>query len=207
MNVALVFALFNFNNFDLIYLTTQGGPLDRTMTLPAKNYEVAFKGLQVGMSSTLAVMMLILLAIVSTVYLNSSGSPPTAVASLTMKGKLLARIGFSVSFVLVTAAVVAPFCWLLFCSIKPRADLFLMGAKPRTLTLSNYFDLFNRTEIGRFLWNSTWVAATVTGLTVVVSTLGAYSLIFFRYRGREFIGRAHFADVYVSRGCNYRSLS
>lgn len=68
--VALVFALFNFNNFDLIYLTTQGGPLDRTMTLPVKTYEVAFKGLQVGESSALAVIMLTLLALISIVYLN-----------------------------------------------------------------------------------------------------------------------------------------
>jgi multiple sugar transport system permease protein len=68
--VALVFGLFNFNNFDLIYLTTEGGPLDRTMTLPVEAYEVAFKGLQVGMSSALAVIMLVLLAIVSTIYLN-----------------------------------------------------------------------------------------------------------------------------------------
>jgi multiple sugar transport system permease protein len=68
--VALVFALFNFNNFDLIYLTTQGGPLDRTMTLPVKTYEVAFKGLQVGESSALAVIMLTLLALISIGYLN-----------------------------------------------------------------------------------------------------------------------------------------
>jgi multiple sugar transport system permease protein len=68
--VALVFALFNFNNFDLIYLTTQGGPLDLTMTLPVKTYEVAFKGLEVGQSSALAVIMLALLAMLSIIYLN-----------------------------------------------------------------------------------------------------------------------------------------
>ena len=66
----LVFSLFNFNNFDLIFLTTQGGPLDRTMTLPVKTYEVAFKGLQVGASSALAVTMLVLLSVLSAIYLN-----------------------------------------------------------------------------------------------------------------------------------------
>lgn len=71
--LVLVFGLFNFNNFDLIFLTTQGGPLDRTMTLPVKTYEIAFKGLQVGTSSALAVMMLALLAIFSSVYLNLAG--------------------------------------------------------------------------------------------------------------------------------------
>ncbi len=68
--VMLVFALFNFNNFDLIYLTTQGGPLDRTMTLPVKTYEIAFKGMEVGASSALAMMMLGLLLILSIVYLR-----------------------------------------------------------------------------------------------------------------------------------------
>jgi multiple sugar transport system permease protein len=68
--VMLVFALFNFNNFDLIYLTTQGGPLDRTMTLPVKTYEVAFKGMEVGASSALAMMMLCLLVILSFVYFH-----------------------------------------------------------------------------------------------------------------------------------------
>jgi multiple sugar transport system permease protein len=66
----LVFSLFNFNNFDLIFLTTQGGPLDRSMTLPVKTYEVAFKGLQVGASSALAVSMLVLLAVLSAIYLH-----------------------------------------------------------------------------------------------------------------------------------------
>jgi multiple sugar transport system permease protein len=70
LTVALVFALFNFNNFDLIYLTTQGGPVDLTMTLPVKTYEVAFKGLQVGQSSALAVIMLALLAVLSIIYLD-----------------------------------------------------------------------------------------------------------------------------------------
>jgi multiple sugar transport system permease protein len=68
--VLLVFALFNFNNFDLIYLTTQGGPLDRTMTLPVKTYEVAFKGMEIGASSALAMMMLCLLVILSFVYFH-----------------------------------------------------------------------------------------------------------------------------------------
>ena len=68
--VVLVFALFNFNNFDLIYLTTGGGPIDRTMTLAVKTYEVAFKGLQIGQASALAVIMLALLVVISILYLN-----------------------------------------------------------------------------------------------------------------------------------------
>jgi multiple sugar transport system permease protein len=68
--VALVFLLFNFNNFDLIYLMTQGGPSDRTMTLPVLTYELGFRGMDVGASSAVAVIMLVVLAVVSLAYLK-----------------------------------------------------------------------------------------------------------------------------------------
>lgn len=68
--VTLVFTLFNFNNFDLIYLMTQGGPADRTMTLPVLTYEMGFRGMDVGMSSAVAIVMLLALAVLSTLYLR-----------------------------------------------------------------------------------------------------------------------------------------
>jgi ABC-type sugar transport system permease subunit len=60
--------MFNFNNFDLIYLTTKGGPSERTMTLPVKTYEVAFRGLDVGAASAWAVLTLISIAIIAALY-------------------------------------------------------------------------------------------------------------------------------------------
>ena len=107
----------------------------------------------------------------------------------TVKSEIMRRIGFVIGFLFVTTVVIAPFCWLIFCSLKPRAQLFTIGGMPSTLTLVHYFSLFTHTEVGRFLWNSTCVAVVVTGVTVFVSTLSAYSLIFFRYKGRELMGR------------------
>jgi multiple sugar transport system permease protein len=68
LTVALIFTMFNFNNFDLIYLATQGGPADRTMILPVKTYQVAFKGLQVGEAGAWAVLTLITIATLATIY-------------------------------------------------------------------------------------------------------------------------------------------
>ncbi|MFI8593101.1 carbohydrate ABC transporter permease [Microbacterium sp. NPDC078428] len=68
LTVALIFTMFNFNNFDLVYLSTRGGPADRTMILPVKTYEVAFKGLQIGEAGAWAVLMLITIAILAAVY-------------------------------------------------------------------------------------------------------------------------------------------
>ena len=60
--------MFNFNNFDLIYLSTQGGPANRTMTLPVQTYEVAFKGLQLGEAGAWAVLTLITIVILAGLY-------------------------------------------------------------------------------------------------------------------------------------------
>lgn len=70
LTVALIFTMFNFNNFDLVYLATRGGPLDRTMTLAVKTYEVAFKGLQVGEAGAWAVLTLITIAILAFIYFS-----------------------------------------------------------------------------------------------------------------------------------------
>ena len=106
-----------------------------------------------------------------------------------MKSRAIRRISFVFGLLVVTTVVIAPFCWLLFCSLKPRTQLFTGLAIPSSLTLANYVALFTHTEVVRFLCNSTEVAVVVTSVTVFTAVLGAYSLVFFRYSGRELIGR------------------
>lgn len=68
LTVAMIFTMFNFNNFDLVYLATRGGPADRTMILPVKTYEVAFNGLQIGEAGAWAVLTLITIALIAGIY-------------------------------------------------------------------------------------------------------------------------------------------
>jgi multiple sugar transport system permease protein len=68
--VSLVFILFNFNNFDLVWLSTKGGPLDRSMILSVQTYELAFASLQISRASALAVIMLAVVAVMAVVYLR-----------------------------------------------------------------------------------------------------------------------------------------
>jgi len=68
LTVALIFTMFNFNNFDLIYLTTRGGPADATMTLPVKTYEEAFRALHVGVADAWAVLTLVSIAVIAGLY-------------------------------------------------------------------------------------------------------------------------------------------
>jgi multiple sugar transport system permease protein len=83
--------------------------------------------------------------------------------------------------------VAFPLLWMVVTSLKPQSELFQRppGLWPEDPTLEHYWRLLTRTDFLVYFRNSV-VLATATTLTVlVIATLGAYSLVRFRYRGRE----------------------
>lgn len=66
--VALLRTIFIFNNFEIVFLLTGGGPLRATMTLPILVYEQAFGLYELGRGSAIAVVMFFILIAVMTVY-------------------------------------------------------------------------------------------------------------------------------------------
>jgi multiple sugar transport system permease protein len=66
--VALLRTIFMFNNFEIVFLLTGGGPLRATMTLPILVYEQAFGLYEMGRGSAIAVVMFLILIAVMSVY-------------------------------------------------------------------------------------------------------------------------------------------
>jgi ABC-type sugar transport system permease subunit len=66
--VALLRTIFMFNNFEIVFLLTGGGPLRATMTLPILVYEQAFGVYEMGRGSAIAVVMFLILIAVMSVY-------------------------------------------------------------------------------------------------------------------------------------------
>lgn len=62
--------IWTFNNFENIYLLTNGGPNDATFTLPILTYFTAFFRSKIGYASAIATLMLIVLLIISLIYLK-----------------------------------------------------------------------------------------------------------------------------------------
>lgn len=60
--------VWGFNAFDMIWMVTQGGPNIATQTLPIMVYRTAFKTMQLGASSTIAVTIAITLILVGLLY-------------------------------------------------------------------------------------------------------------------------------------------
>ena len=68
--IVLLRAIWDFKEFDLIYLLTGGGPIISTQTLPLMVYKEAFALNQMGAASAVAVVMMLIMLIFMTVYLR-----------------------------------------------------------------------------------------------------------------------------------------
>lgn len=66
--VVLLRAIWDFKEFDLIYLLTGGGPTDSTTTLPLLVYKEAFQLLHMGRASAVAVAMLVVMVLLIGLY-------------------------------------------------------------------------------------------------------------------------------------------
>jgi multiple sugar transport system permease protein len=69
--VALVLRLLDaFRVYDIIFMTTRGGPIDVTQTLSWQIYDVGFKSFDIGYAAAYSWLMLILVVIVTTAVLK-----------------------------------------------------------------------------------------------------------------------------------------
>jgi len=58
----------NFNTFGLIWITTKGGPVNSTNTLPVLIYRRAFRTFNMGESAAVATLIGILLIIIGSIF-------------------------------------------------------------------------------------------------------------------------------------------
>ena len=84
-------------------------------------------------------------------------------------------------------AVAFPLFWMVVTSVKPSFELFRRPPTilPETVTFEHYWKLLTETPFLLYFRNSVILATATTAVVVALGTLGAYSLVRFRYRGRE----------------------
>ncbi len=93
--------------------------------------------------------------------------------------------------VFVVAAMLLPFYWMAASSLKQPAELFAWPPRlvPSSLSLAFYEKIWRATLFQQHAVNSLVIALTTTAVSLVIGTLGAYSLSRFRYPGRRLVGR------------------
>ncbi|WP_349364737.1 MAG: carbohydrate ABC transporter permease [Roseitalea porphyridii] len=100
---------------------------------------------------------------------------------------ILKRVFINLVTWAIVLAVAFPLIWMVLTSIKPQSELFRIPPTflPEAITFEHYWRLLTETPFLRYFRNSMVLAVSTTALVIVVATLGAYSLVRFRYRGRE----------------------
>ncbi|MDF1775485.1 MAG: sugar ABC transporter permease [Rhizobiaceae bacterium] len=66
--VGMLRTIWNFNNFEVVFLLTQGGPIGRTETLPLYIYRFVFGDFSLGRGAALAVIVFFILLVMSVIY-------------------------------------------------------------------------------------------------------------------------------------------
>lgn len=86
---------------------------------------------------------------------------------------------------LVSLLFLAPVAWSVLRSFQPGAQIVAPAAEQsfEGLTLDNYRGLIEGIGAGSYIWNSLLIASCTAVLSVVVTTLAAYALVNFPFRG------------------------
>jgi ABC-type glycerol-3-phosphate transport system permease component len=93
-----------------------------------------------------------------------------------------------VSVIGLSLLMVFPFLWMLSSSFKPFSEIFAgTSFLPQHPTLVNYESLFQQSSALLKLWNSFYIAASATAISVFLCALGGYAFAKFRFPGRGFL--------------------
>jgi multiple sugar transport system permease protein len=104
-----------------------------------------------------------------------------------MRTSIAGRIAFNLFAWAIVLATAFPLVWMVITSVKPQFELFRIPPTfwPETITFEHYANLLWNTPFLTYMRNSLILSTATTLLVVAVATLGAHSLVRFRYPGRE----------------------
>jgi ABC-type glycerol-3-phosphate transport system permease component len=88
-----------------------------------------------------------------------------------------------------------PLIWIVISSLKGPSEIFSVPPSfiPENPTLENYIAAVSEGSLMVFVKNSVIVAVLTTLLSTIISSMAAYAVAFYRFRGRDGYNRALFA--------------
>lgn len=93
---------------------------------------------------------------------------------------------------------IIPVLWMFSGSIRTRRNAYELTLWPEQRTFENFREVFNRVPFERYMFNSFFVATTVTVIALFFHSMAGYSLARLRYPGRELIFSFIFSTLLVS---------
>ena len=104
--------------------------------------------------------------------------------------RLIGRIGLYVGLSLAALTFIYPFLWMTSSTLKPPFEFGSLDLIPDRPTLENYRIMWSRAPFGRALFNSVFVATTITASVLVLGSIAAYAMARLTFPGRRLLNAA-----------------
>ncbi len=108
------------------------------------------------------------------------------------------RFGVShLVLIILGLTTLAPFLWMVLASFKELSEIESLNPFPTVWHPENYGKVFEQIEFARYYFNSIFVAAWVTFLTVLTSSMAAYAFARLRWKYRDTVFKLYLATLMV----------
>ena len=97
---------------------------------------------------------------------------------------------FSYIILILTAlSMLVPFLWMVSASLQSENQIFseTINFLPKPIVTSNYTEVTNNLPIGRYFFNSLFVASTTTIFQVIIATMAGFAFAKFKFKYKELI--------------------
>jgi multiple sugar transport system permease protein len=96
-------------------------------------------------------------------------------------------------------AMALPFAWMLFSSFKPLGEIFIQPPKlfPEDWNVEGYRTALGGADFVRGFWNSTYIAVTITVVSLLTSAMAAYAFARIDFRASRGLFMVFLATMMV----------
>ncbi|MEI7984239.1 MAG: carbohydrate ABC transporter permease [Armatimonadota bacterium] len=107
------------------------------------------------------------------------------------------RLGVIAILIGLCLTMLAPFTWMVLTSFKPLQEVESVNPIPKSWQPNNYQEVFNKVHFARFYANSVFVAAWVTFLTILTSSMAAFAFCRLQWNGRDLVFKLYLATMMI----------
>ena len=111
--------------------------------------------------------------------------------------RILKRVGLYAVLTLAALTFIYPFLWMTSSTFKPPVEVGTLSLIPNHPTFDNYRLMWARAPFGRALFNSAFVATTITLCVLVFGSITAYAMARLNFKGRPVLNAATLAVLLV----------
>lgn len=114
------------------------------------------------------------------------------------RNKVISKIFIYLILLLITAAMLVPFLWMLSASIKSDREVFLMDPFvfiPENPRWDNYIKIWTKIPMLRFVGNTVFLTIVVTILQLLTSSFAAYSFAKLDFKHKNTLFLAYIATI------------